>query len=189
MDQESVRLTGNRLGHMAEKLACNKPLVNVSVLIKWLGRGATASAGYQSVVTISKYQGGWQPPAGYPTYVPQKRAKYGHHLFVVPKNEVHGQVGQIKPGAPGVGQHMVKREQKSEIFRAQYPERYTGETNTEVYPTIAGMIQNYNKKFSELCISNVYNLAGVKFYQLSSVKVFDGNNGQLRMCNMFTLKQ
>ena len=32
-------------------------------------------------------------------------------------------------------------------------------------------------------------LTGVKIYQLTSVKGFDGENGQLQMCNMFTLKQ
>ena len=29
MDPESVWLSGTQLGHMAEKLACNKPLMNV----------------------------------------------------------------------------------------------------------------------------------------------------------------
>ena len=51
------------------------------------------------------------------------------------------------------------------------------------------MIQNYNKKFSKLRISNVCKLAGVKIYQLPSVKGFDSENGQLFTCNMFTLKQ
>ena len=32
-------------------------------------------------------------------------------------------------------------------------------------------------------------LVGLKFYRLPSVKGFDGENGQLRTCNMFTLKQ
>ena len=76
-----------------------------------------------------------------------------------------------------------------EIFRAQYPEHYTGEANTEVHPTIAGMIQNYNKKFFKLCIRNMCNLAGVKIYQLPSVNGFDSENGQLCTCNIFTLKQ
>ena len=43
----------------------------------------------------------------------------------MPENEVHDQVLQLKPGAPGVGQHMSNIEQKSEIFCAQFPERYT----------------------------------------------------------------
>ena len=64
------------------------------------------------MVTISKHQGGWQPPAVYPPYVPKKKAEYVHHLVVMPKNELHGQVGQLQPGAPGVGEHMAKREQK-----------------------------------------------------------------------------
>ena len=51
------------------------------------------------------------------------------------------------------------------------------------------MMQNYNKKFSELRIRNVCKLAGVNIYRLPSVKVFDGENRQLRTCNMFTLKQ
>ena len=51
------------------------------------------------------------------------------------------------------------------------------------------MIYNYNKKFSELRISNVCKLAGVKFYRLLSVKGFEGENGQLCTCNIFTLKQ
>ena len=51
------------------------------------------------------------------------------------------------------------------------------------------MMQNYNEKFSELLISNVCKLARVKIYRLPSVKGFDGENGQLRTCNMFKLKQ
>ena len=93
MDPKSVRLPGTRLGNMDEKMACNEQLMNVSVPIQWLGRGAEEAAGYQSVGTIIKYQGGWKPTAGYPPYVPKKQAKYGHHLFVMPKNEAHGQLG------------------------------------------------------------------------------------------------
>ena len=58
-----------------------------------------------------------------------------------------------------------------------------------MHPIISGMMQNYKKKFSELRISNVCKLEGVKIYQLPSVKVFDGENRQFCMCNMFTLKQ
>ena len=58
-----------------------------------------------------------------------------------------------------------------------------------MHPTIAGMMHNYNKKFSKLRISNVCKLAGVKFYQLPSVKGFDSENGKICTCNMFTLKQ
>ena len=76
--------------------------------------------------SIIKYQGLWQPPTGYPPYVPKNQAEYGHHLVVMPNNEVRGQVGKVHPGTPGVGQHMAEREQKSEIFWSQYPERYTG---------------------------------------------------------------
>ena len=39
MDPEIVRLLGTRLGHMADKLSCNEPLMNVSVRRQWLGRG------------------------------------------------------------------------------------------------------------------------------------------------------
>ena len=35
----------------------------------------------------------------------------------------------------------------------------------------------------------MYKMAGVKIYQLPSVKSFDDENGQLCTCNMFTLKQ
>ena len=73
----------------------------------------------------------------------------------MPNNEVHGRVGKLHPGTPVVGQHMAEREQKEEIFWAQYPERYTGEANTKVHPTIVGMMHNYNKNFSVLPISNV----------------------------------
>ena len=162
--------------------------MNVSVPRQWLGREAKVAAGYKSVGSIRKYQGGCQPPAGYPQYVIKKQAEYGHHLVVMPNNEAHGQVGQLQPGTPGVGQYTVEREQKSEIFRAQYPERYTGK-KTEVHPTIAGMMQNYNTKFSDLCISNLCKMTGVKIYGLPSVKGFDDENGQLHTCNMFTLKQ
>ena len=105
------------------------------------------------------------------------------------KNGVHGQVGQLQTGTPGAGQHMEEREQKAEHFRAQYPERYTGDANTEVHSTIVGMIQNYNKKFYKLCISNMCKLEGVKIYQLLSVKGFESENGKICTCNMFTLKQ
>ena len=63
MDPESVWLPGTRLGHMAKKMACNDPLMNVSLPRQRLGRVVTAAAGYQSVGTIIKYQGEWQPPA------------------------------------------------------------------------------------------------------------------------------
>ena len=56
-------------------------------------------------------------------------------------------------------------------------------------PTIAGMMQNYNKKFSKMRISNVCKLAGVEIYRLPSVKGFDCENGQLCTCNMSTLEQ
>ena len=130
MDPKNFRLPGTRLVHMADKLACNKPFMNVSVPRQWLGRGATAEEGYQSVGPISKYQGGWQTPAGYLPYVPKKQAEYAHHLVAMPKNEAHGQVGQLQKGTPGVGQYTEEREQKEEIFWAQYPELYTGGTNT-----------------------------------------------------------
>ena len=94
----------------------------------------------------------------------------------MPENKVHDQLGQLQPGTTGVGKHIAEHEQKEEKFRAQYPEHYTGVTNTEVHPTIEGMIQNYNKKFSELRISNVCKLSGVKIYRLPSVKGFDGDN-------------
>ena len=117
MDPVSVWILGSGLGHMAEKMACNKPLMNVSVPRHWLGRGATAAAWHHSVGPIIKYQGGWKPPAGYPPYVTKKKSDYSHHLFVMPKNEVNGRVGQLHPVAPGVGQHMAEREKKAEIFR------------------------------------------------------------------------
>ena len=115
---------------MADKLAYNEPLMNVSVSRQWLGRGATAVAGYQSVGSIRKYQGGWQTPVGYPPYVPKKQAEYTHHLLVMPKNEAYDQVGQLQLGTPGVGKYTAEREQKGEIFWEQYPERYIGGTNT-----------------------------------------------------------
>ena len=58
-----------------------------------------------------------------------------------------------------------------------------------MHPTISGMMHDYNKKFSELCIRNLCKLAGVKFYRLPSLKGFEGENGQLLTCNMSTLKQ
>ena len=58
-----------------------------------------------------------------------------------------------------------------------------------MHPTIVGMMQNYNKKFSKLRISNVCKLAGVKIYRLPSVKGFESDNRQIFMCNVFALKQ
>ena len=46
MDPKIFRLPVTRLGHMAEKLAYNEPLVNVSVPRQWLGRGSIEAAGY-----------------------------------------------------------------------------------------------------------------------------------------------
>ena len=87
--------------------------------------------------------------------MPKAQSDYSHHLVVMPNNESHGQVGNLQPCPPGVGQHMAEHEQKAEIVSEQYPERYTGGTRTEVHPEISHMMQNYNKKFSELRISNV----------------------------------
>ena len=107
----------------------------------------------------------------------------------MPKNEVHDRLVQIQPGTLGVGQYMAEREKKAEIFWAKYPERYKGEANEYVHPTIAGMMHSYNKKFAELRIRNLCKLSGVKNYRLPSVKSFDGENRKLRTCNKFTLKQ
>ena len=106
MDSKSVRLTGTRLGHMAEKLKFNEPLMNLSVPKQCLGRESTTAVGYQSLVSIRKHQGGWQITEGYPPYVLKIQANYVHHRFFMPLNEVHRQVGQLQQGAPGVGQHM-----------------------------------------------------------------------------------
>ena len=111
---------------------------------QWLGRGATSAAGYQLVGNIRKYQGGWQPPAGYLPYVLKNQAEYGHHLVVMPKNEAHGQVGQIQPGTPGVGQHMVEREKKQKPFGHSTQNVIQEGENTEVQPTIKCIMQNYN---------------------------------------------
>ena len=89
--------------------------MNVSVSRQCIGRGETEAAGYKSVGPIRKYQGEWQPPAGYHPYVPKNKSEYGHHLFVMPKNEVHGRVGQINPGSPGVGQHMAEHEKSGKV--------------------------------------------------------------------------
>ena len=59
---------------------------------------------------------------------------------------------------------MAEREQKVEISRVQYTERYKLEVYTELHPIIAGMIHNYNNVFYKLCISNVCKMAGVKIY-------------------------
>ena len=109
MDLEIACHIGTRLSHMAKKLTCNEPLVNVAVPRQCLGRGSTVAAGYRSVGPIRKYQGRWKPPAGYMPYVPKYKSDYGHHLFVMPNNEVHGRVGQIQFGAQGLGKHMSER--------------------------------------------------------------------------------
>ena len=74
MDPESVRLLGTRLVHMALKLACIEPLMNVAVPRQWLGRAAASEVAYQSVGPIRNYQGGWQPPVGYWSYVSKKQS-------------------------------------------------------------------------------------------------------------------
>ena len=50
-------------------------------------------------------------------------------------------------------------------------------------------MQNYNKKFSGMCISKVCKLAVVNIYQLPSEKGFDSENRHFCTCNVFTLKQ
>ena len=87
--------------------------MNAPIPRQWLERGTKASAGYQSVGTVRKYQGGWQPPAKYPPYVSKNQSEYGHYLVVIPNNEVHGKTGQLQRGAPGVGQYMADREKKA----------------------------------------------------------------------------
>ena len=72
--------------------------------------------GYQLVGLISKYQGEWKPPAGYTLYVTKNKSKYGHHPFIMPKNEVHTRIEQLQPRAPGVGQHMDERKKKQKYF-------------------------------------------------------------------------
>ena len=84
---------------------------------------------------------------------------------------------------------MAEREKKNGNISGTVPRPYTGEAKTEVHPTISGMMHNYNKQFSEQNTSNVCKLAGVKNYQVPSVKGFDGDNRQLCTCNMLTLKQ
>ena len=86
----------------------------------------------------------------------------------MPNNEVNGQVLQLHPGSLVVGQHMDECELKAEIFIAKYPEHYTGVANADVHPKISGMMQSYNKKFSELRISNLCKLSGVNIYLLPS---------------------
>ena len=46
----------------------------------------------------------------------KNQSEYSHHLFFMPKNDLHGRVGRLQPGAPGVGQHMAEHEKKVEIF-------------------------------------------------------------------------
>ena len=53
------------------------------------------------MVHIGRYQGKWKASAGYPPYVALNQAKYGYHLFVIPKNDVHGRLGQVQTEAPG----------------------------------------------------------------------------------------
>ena len=65
---------------------------------------------------VGRYGGGFINQGVYPPYVFKNQADCGHHLVVLPKNEVHVQVGQLNPGSPGVGQHMVEREKKRKYF-------------------------------------------------------------------------
>ena len=44
--------------------------------------------------------------------VPKNKAEYGHHLKVMPDNEIHVQVGKPHLRALGVVQHMAEREEK-----------------------------------------------------------------------------
>ena len=87
--------------------------------------------------------------------MPKKKADYGNYLVVMPKNEAHGQVGQLQSGKLGVGQHMVERGQKAEIFWSQYPERYTEGNKHRGAPYNSRHYAELQHFFSELCISNV----------------------------------
>ena len=79
---------------------------------------------------------------GYTPYVPQKQADNGHHLVVIPENDVHGQVGQIQPGAPGVGQNMGERKKRRKSFGNSTQNVIQRGANIEVHPKVAGIMQN-----------------------------------------------
>ena len=78
-----ARLPETILGHMADKFACNEPLMNVSVPRQWLGRGATAAAGYQSVGAYQKIPRWMVTTCGISTICSQKaslvRSSHGCH--------------------------------------------------------------------------------------------------------------
>ena len=74
------------------------------------------------------------------------------------------------------------------MFRVQFADRYTGKENTNVHPTIASMMVDYNKKVDGLKLSQLCRTAGVLIYKLPSAKGFTGTSGQLKTCSMFSLK-
>ena len=88
----------------------------VTVPRQWLVRGATAAVGYQSVVPISKYQGGWQPPAVYPPYVPKKQAYYGHHMFVIPRMRYMDKQGNYSQGNQAEGNTYPRLNKRRKSF-------------------------------------------------------------------------
>ena len=100
---------------------------------------------------------------------------------------VEGRVVQLKPDGGG-GRNNADRDEKSEVFRAEFADRYTGALNANVHPTIASMMNDYNKKIDGLRISQLCKAAGCLLYRLPSAKGFSGENGRLRTCSMFSLK-
>jgi hypothetical protein len=103
------------------------------------------------------------------------------------KHAVESRVVQFKPGAGG-GRNFADRDEKAEVFRSQFAERYTGALNEHVHPTIASMMSDYNKKYDSLTISRLCKAAGVQLFRLPSAKGFSGEDGQLKTCSMFALK-
>ena len=102
------------------------------------------------------------------------------------KHVVEGRVVQLKHGGGG-GINSADRDEKAEVFRAQFTDRYTGALNANVHPTIVSMMVDYNNNFDGLRISQFCKAAGVQMYRLPSAKGFSGDAGKLRTCSMFSL--
>ena len=187
----SVLLPGTTLNRLADKMACQDVLLSQTIPKQWLGRGTAAAAGYQALGGSRgesyNFPGVWQPPPKNPPYTPKREVQYRHPPFVMEKHEVQGRVVQLKPGGGGE-RNFEDRDEKAEVFRGQFADRYTGRVNTNVHPTIASMMVDYNKKVEGLKLSQLCRSAGVQLYRLPNAKGFSGTSGQLKTCSMFSLK-
>ena len=92
-----------------------------------------------------------------------------------------------QPSTPK-GSAVVKRKQMSAMFGAQYTDRYHGSPNVHVHPTIGAMMIKYLEKYHKINLRIFFKDTGINFWNIPSLKHYDGKQGQLKTCTHFQLR-